>query len=201
MDEPLCSTREAAAVLGICVRTAQLWVERGRLRAWKTPGGHRRILRESVNAELRAREAACGNAPQFDVLVVEDERMQRQLLQTGIAALAGDIVVRTAADGIEGLLKIGERQPQILITDLSMPGVDGFQLLATLTSDVRMRLMRIIVLTGMSEAEIQAKGGLPEGVVLLYKPLVLPDLLSVIRAYAAGWRLQRRGAASSGMAP
>ena len=50
MDDFSCTTREAAEALGICVRTAQLWVEQGRLRAWKTPGGHRRILRESVNA-------------------------------------------------------------------------------------------------------------------------------------------------------
>ena len=47
-----CSTRDAARLLGISVRTAQLWVEEGRLRAWKTPGGHRRILVESVDRLL-----------------------------------------------------------------------------------------------------------------------------------------------------
>ena len=38
-----CSPREAARQLGVSVRTAQLWVEEGRLQAWKAPGGHRRI--------------------------------------------------------------------------------------------------------------------------------------------------------------
>ena len=47
-----CSTRDAARLLGVSVRTAQLWVEDGRLRAWKTPGGHRRILVESVERLL-----------------------------------------------------------------------------------------------------------------------------------------------------
>ncbi len=193
MNNESCSTREAADLLGICVRTAQLWVEQGRLRAWKTPGGHRRILRESVNAELRAREKECGSAnSMFDVLIVEDERLQRQLLESKVAGLSGEISVRTAYNGVEALIRIGERPPQILITDLMMPGVDGFHLLSTLTSSPLVRPMQIIVVTGMCEEEIQAKGGLPDGVVLIHKPVQVPALLTVVRAYFNGWSLQHK---------
>ena len=193
MDDQSCSTREAAEALGICVRTAQLWVEQGRLRAWKTPGGHRRILRESVNAELRAREKECGGgAPIFDVLIVEDERIQRQILQAKVAGVSADISVRTAYNGVEGLIKMGERQPQILVTDLTMPGVDGFQLLSTLTTSPLVKPMQVIVVTAMNDEEIQEKGGLPEGVVLFHNPVPIPDLLAVIRAYYNGWSLQRK---------
>ena len=193
MDDQSCSTREAAEALGICVRTAQLWVEHGRLRAWKTPGGHRRILRESVNAELRAREKECGGGSQnFDVLIVEDERIQRQILQAKVAGVSADISVRTAYNGVEGLIKMGERQPQILVTDLTMPGVDGFQLLSTLTTSPLVKPMQVIVVTAMSNEEIEEKGGLPEGVVLFHKPVQIPDLLAVVRAYYNGWSLQRR---------
>ena len=193
MDDQSCSTREAAEALGICVRTAQLWVEQGRLRAWKTPGGHRRILRESVNAELRAREKECGGgAPIFDVLIVEDERVQRQILEAKVAGVSTDISVRTAYNGVEGLIKMGERQPQILVTDLTMPGVDGFQLLFTLTTSPLVKPMQVLVVTAMNDEEIQEKGGLPEGVVLFHKPVPIPDLLAVIRAYYNGWSLQRR---------
>ena len=58
----LLSTREAAQLLGISLRTAQLWVESGVLRAWKTAGGHRRILRASVEAVLAERRIAVGDA-------------------------------------------------------------------------------------------------------------------------------------------
>jgi excisionase family DNA binding protein len=193
MNEFSCSTREAAAALGICVRTVQLWVEKGRLRAWKTPGGHRRILRESVNEQLREREQALGGTVEsrFDVLVVEDEPLQRQALASRLQGIDAQVSIRGAMNGIEGLIRIGERHPQVLITDLMMPGLDGFHLLNTLVSVPLAQSMHIIVMTGMSEAEILEKGGVPEGVVVFHKPLQLGVLVSLVRAYYEGWRLKK----------
>lgn len=193
MNEFSCSTREAAAALGICVRTVQLWVEKGRLRAWKTPGGHRRILRESVNEQLRERERSLGGAVEnrFDVLIVEDDPLQRQALESKLQGIAAQINIRSATNGIEGLIRIGERHPQVLITDLMMPGLDGFHLLNTLVSVPLARSMQIIVMTGMSETEIVDQGGVPEGVVVFHKPLQLGVLVSLVRAYYDGWRLKK----------
>ena len=56
-----CTTRQAAEALGVALRTAQLWTESGRLRAWKTEGGHRRILVSSVKELLTARDC-CGQS-------------------------------------------------------------------------------------------------------------------------------------------
>ncbi|WP_419894875.1 helix-turn-helix domain-containing protein, partial [Pseudomonas aeruginosa] len=61
----ICSTTEAAERLGMAVRSVQLMVDRGELQAWKTPGGHRRILRSSLDAWLAAKAgAAAPPAPQ-----------------------------------------------------------------------------------------------------------------------------------------
>lgn len=193
MDDFSCTTREAAEALGICVRTAQLWVEQGRLRAWKTPGGHRRILRESVNAQLRAREKECGVSLEgFDILIVEDEPIQRQLLQKKIASLGSEINVRTAYNGVEGLIKIGERQPNVLITDLLMPGLDGFHLLKTLVDSPLLRPLQIIVITSLADEEIAEQGGLPAGVATFHKPVRVAALLTMLKAYHDGWRRQRQ---------
>ena len=193
MDDFSCTTREAAEALGICVRTAQLWVEQGRLRAWKTPGGHRRILRESVNAQLREREKECGaSLAGFDILIVEDEPIQRQLLQKKIASLGAEVSVRTAYNGVEGLIKIGERQPNVLITDLLMPGLDGFHLLKTLVDSPLVRPLQIIVITSLGEEEIAEQGGLPTGVATFHKPVRVAALLTMLKAYHDGWRRQRQ---------
>jgi len=188
MDQVSCTTSEAAKSLGICVRTTQLWVEAGRLRAWKTPGGHRRILCESVNEILREREVdMCVAAPEFDVLVVEDERVQRQFLQTMLGKISPGITVRTAYNGVEGLIKIGEKQPQVLVTDLLMPGLDGFHLLNTLIASPLVQPLQIIVITSLTADEIRESGGLPEGVVTFHKPLDMVSLLSMVRAYYDQW--------------
>ena len=193
MDDFSCTTREAAEALGICVRTAQLWVEQGRLRAWKTPGGHRRILRESVNAQLREREKECGaSLAGFDILIVEDEPIQRQLLQKKIASLGAEVSVRTAYNGVEGLIKIGERQPNVLITDLLMPGLDGFHLLKTLVDSPLLRPLQIIVITSLADEEIAEQGGLPAGVATFHKPVRVAALLTMLKAYHDGWRRQRQ---------
>jgi excisionase family DNA binding protein len=52
------STIEVARLLGMAVRSVQLMVDRGELEAWKTPGGHRRISRDSVQRWREARQGA-----------------------------------------------------------------------------------------------------------------------------------------------
>jgi len=193
VDELSCTTSEAANALGICVRTTQLWVESGRLRAWKTPGGHRRILWESVNEQFQQREEECGSSLEgFDVLIVEDDRIQRIILQSRIQAIGPEINVRTVYNGVEGLIKVGERQPQVLITDLLMPGLDGFHMLKSLTSSPVIRPIQIIASTGLTDTEIKAHGGLPERVVVFHKPIQIPLLVAMIRAHYDGWSQQRR---------
>ena len=192
MDQDSCTTREAARALGICVRTTQLWVESGRLRAWKTPGGHRRILRESVDEILRERENELGvSIHGFDVLVVEDELIQRQLLQSMLSRISPGITVRTAYNGVEGLIKIGEKQPQLLITDLMMPGLDGFHMLNTLIASPLVRPLQIVVITGLSAEEIAEHGGLPNGVLTFHKPLDIKALIAMVSAFYEGWSLKQ----------
>ena len=57
------STIEVAQMLGMAVRSVQLMVDRGELQAWKTPGGHRRISRASVDRWLAGRQAGPGASP------------------------------------------------------------------------------------------------------------------------------------------
>jgi excisionase family DNA binding protein len=52
IEKTFCTTREAAALLGVSIGTVQLWVESDLLQAWKTAGGHRRVLRDSVDRLL-----------------------------------------------------------------------------------------------------------------------------------------------------
>jgi len=56
--EEFISTTEAASMLGISLRSVQYWVEKGKLDAWKTAGGHRRIVRKSVEKLMAEQDSA-----------------------------------------------------------------------------------------------------------------------------------------------
>ena len=133
-EDAYVSTREAADLLGISLRTAQLWVESGVLLAWKTSGGHRRILRKSVDALLAERTRQTGSAvglasskDVFKVVVVEDDQDLLRLIELSLADLTEMIEVRSAKNGFAGLVLIGQFLPDLVIADLNMPGMDGFE--------------------------------------------------------------------------
>ena len=178
-DDAYVSTREAADLLGISLRTAQLWVESGVLLAWKTSGGHRRILRKSVNAllEERARQA---NAPASKgkagaarkLVIVEDDQDLTRLIELSLSDLAEPLEIRSAKDGFEGLVLIGQFRPDVVIADLNMPGMDGFRMINSLLGS-EFAPAKIIVSTALSSADILARGGLPDSVDILQKPYSL----------------------------
>lgn len=188
----LLSTREAAQMLGISLRTAQLWVESGVLRAWKTAGGHRRILRGSVEAVLAERRSALGDAapPEpaareqrpFRLLVVEDEPDLLKLYRLTIASWDLPLQLVTANNGFEGLLRVGDGHPDLLITDLNMPGIDGFRMIRTLTADPGCANMELIAVTALGPGEISDRGGLPERVTVMPKPVPFERLEQRVRA-------------------
>ena len=186
-----CTTREAAQQLGISLRTAQLWADSGLLEAWKTKGGHRRITRTSIQRLLDGvgvmarpqdgRTTAPTQAlERLKVLVVEDDSLLLKLYKTVIASwnLPADII--TASNGIEGLIRVGRDAPDLMITDLDMPGMDGFQLLHNLANSSFREGMEFVVITGLDSAAIAAQGGLPEGVRLFSKPVPFMQLRALL---------------------
>lgn len=175
----VCSTREAASILGISLRTAQMWVEQGLLEAWKTPGGHRRIKLESV--EALARKKGASPAP-FRVLVVEDDTDLLELYLANMNSWDFPLQVDSAENGLEGLIKIGENPPNVLITDLDMPEIDGVQMIRTLSNKYGHNRINIVAVTALSEKEIALRGGLPPSVSLMRKPLSFDQLKGYVQA-------------------
>ncbi len=178
-SQEVCSTRDAAGRLGVSLRTVQLWSEAGLLRAWKTPGGHRRILTSSVETLLArrgseiARRPSCGH---YQVLVVEDEPDFRRLFELHLRSWDLPIAFASVPSGFDALLAIGASRPELLITDLRMPGIDGFEMLRALKTSGTISELEIIVVTALTDHTIQERGGLPAGVTVLHKPLHFAQL-------------------------
>lgn len=177
-----CTTREAARILGISVRTAQLWVENGILEAWKTEGGHRRIRLSSVE---RVRQTGTEVAADPDVgdnlniLVVEDDHVLLRLYKMRLEAWGLPVTVATAHNGVEGLILVGRLSPDLLITDLDMPELDGFTMIRTLVRSPFREGMEIVVVSGLDPADIAARGGFEEDIKVFSKPVPFAELRAV----------------------
>lgn len=207
INDDVVSTREAAERLGVALRTVQLWVESGVLPAWKTAGGHRRIARSALDKLIAERQSAIAagggpvaapaapapeSAQRLRLLLVEDEPDLLRLLAMVIDGWQLPLDVRTATNGFEALVRIGEQRPDLLITDLSMPGMDGFRMLRSLRGfGDDYRDLDIIVVSALSPQEIADRGGLPAGAHFFSKPVPFSQLEDLVRA-----KLQARGLAA-----
>jgi excisionase family DNA binding protein len=181
-----CSTKEAASMLGVSHRTVQLWVESGVLQAWKTAGGHRRIALTSVNRLVDQRSQSMlptGPAQQAQgerrVLLVDDDATLLRLYELEIGGWDEPMEIIKANNGFEALIKIGEAKPDLLISDLSMPGMDGFRMIRTLRADQAYCNMAIIVISGLDRATIKSMG-LPDDIPVFAKPVPFGELRKAV---------------------
>jgi excisionase family DNA binding protein len=177
------TSREAAKKLGVSTTTIQLWVESGALPAWKTAGGHRRIPSEAVDTILAKQQSTTdqGRATHaHSVVIVEDEPVQREMYRIKFVEWNLPVNLYLAEDGFEGLLMIGKYAPDLIISDLSMPGMDGFEMIKRLIKNKEIRVPALIVVTALNAQEIEAFGGLPDGVPVYSKPISLGVLKPIV---------------------
>ena len=121
------------------------------------------------------------------ILVIDDEESFRQVILKFLAKQGFEAV--PAADGQTGVRVAAEMLPDLIVCDLNMPGMDGYEVLATLRRDPKLADIPLIFLTGQSQPS-QVRQGMSLGADdYLTKPVNPVDLISAIKA-----RLGRRQA-------
>lgn len=188
------STTQVAKMLGVTMPTIQRWVDQGLLKAWKTLGGHRRVDAESAHALRDARRAfavpkpPAGASPRsaLRVVVVDDNPDDRDLLVALCEHAFPGCAVTAVENGFQGLVAIGMQAPEVVVTDLMMPKMDGFELLTQLSAHCAVRPRLIVAATSLSPEEVRALGPLPAGIPLLRKPFVPEAFVETVRSAWAG---------------
>jgi len=118
--------------------------------------------------------------PVHKILIVDDSAAERQVMIEALSGSGYECV--TAANGDEAIAKSRSEMPDLILMDVVMPGVNGFQATRTITRDDATRHIPIIMCTGKS-AETDKVWGLRQGArEYLVKPINTKDLLERIVA-------------------
>ncbi|MEH6664747.1 MAG: GAF domain-containing protein [Brevundimonas sp.] len=140
-DKPIVTTTDAAKILGVSVRTAQLLIEGGSIPSWKTPGGHRRVYRSDVMALVRGEDFRVTPASARVIVIARAERLPA--LTTALER-APTCFVEAYPDPFAALLDIGGRSPAAVVIDAgSFALADG--LLRALGSDAALQHTALLV--------------------------------------------------------
>ncbi len=137
------------------VATVQSLVEKGEIEAWKTLGGHRRIALQSINAYLAKNNPQLSRADtdpkhRLRVLMVEDDENTRELYRCQFEDWDLPVDCTFMPSALEAMMDIASMRPDLLITDLSMPGVDGIEMLKACKRNLQLSDMQIVVISGLA---------------------------------------------------
>ena len=171
-----CSTTQAAKLLGISVGTVQQLVENGTLQAWKTAGGHRRILLTSVETLLSTKDTeiqvnTIPNQKPLSLYIVEDDPLLLKSYQKLIEKTQLPVICEPFDNGLDAMLKIGSNFPDVLFLDLEVPFIDGFEMLKRLQKISVNKSKHILVITGLTDSEILVSNAQQHNITLLKKPV------------------------------
>ncbi|MEO8502548.1 MAG: response regulator [Acidobacteriota bacterium] len=128
MTDRLYTTNQLAKLFGVVPTTVIDWVERGKLEAFKTLGGHRRITHSAV---LRFLERNKLNAPpafaarQARIVLLDGDPESLRALGEILARGMADATLYLEPHPVDALLRIGADAPHVVVFDVLMPGMDG----------------------------------------------------------------------------
>ena len=158
MEKDILTIPEAATFCAVDRVTMWRWVKSGLLRASVTPGGHHRIVKDDLESFLTENgmyPLAARTFPRNRVLIVDDDPMVREIISQMLSRYKYE--VETAGDGFEAGIKVVQFKPDLVILDLIMPRMDGFEVCRYLKKDPITSGIKILALTGYDTGEHREK--------------------------------------------
>lgn len=141
------STGDVANRFNVTVNTVKRWIAEGKLNAFVTPGGHYRV---EIKEFKRFLDRYNPSSSTKKILLVDDDPIQLRMVEDALSA-EGDYIVESSTDGYEALIKIGEFNPDLLITDIRMPNLNGLEVIKRVRNGQATKNTKIIVLTAYPE--------------------------------------------------
>ena len=179
------TTYDIGRMTGTDPTTVHKWIDKGLLRGFRTPGGHRRVTAEALKAFLVAHgmpvPEEIRDASAIRLLIVDDDIALLKNLTKAVKRARESWEVEASSDGYQALLMIPTFRPNALILDILMPGLDGLSVLKSLKSHEQS--IHVIAASAKAGTEWEKKAISAGASAFLKKPLAIGAIVeSVERA-------------------
>lgn len=170
----------ASKYCNVSSKTIINWVEAGHIKAYRTVGGHRRIKKSDLEAFMRSqgipipeeKEDGAGKK----ILVVDDDMIIVESIVQALEEDEFDYDVISASDGFEAGLQVNHFHPDLLILDIMMPDIKGYDVCKKIKENEKTKNTKIIVLSAYLDDDKFAQMKEYGADVCFSKPLPLPRL-------------------------
>jgi len=180
------TTQAVAQTLSASRTSVQRWIDSGMLKAFKTPGGHRRVTRRELAAFLRRQGAPIPTVLQAKVrlLVVDDDEQFLKNLKSLMKPLATDVELEPVDNSFDALLRIGAGEADAVLLDVNMRDFDCFQFLEKLKARETTAGVVVIAMSGQTDEKIQQKLLKAGAAMCLTKPITPKSLALALHELA-----------------
>jgi excisionase family DNA binding protein len=180
-DDKLLTSHQAANLVQVDPSSVVKWINDGKLSAFKTPGGHRRIRqRDLVNFLVAHRMFVPETLRSRRLLLVDDDESVLKALTRSFKSYAEQLEVHTSANPMEALVMIGSVKPDALVIDAQIQGMDALALCRMLKGSPATAKIELYLATSKATPDVQAKAKAAGAVAVLPKPVTARALAELL---------------------
>ena len=179
------STFAVAGMLHVDPGSVANWIDQGLLKAHRTPGGHRRVVTEDLVGFLREHKMPIPEELETTpnrILIVDDELAITQLIAKALKKALPECEVVEAHDGFGAGTIIATLKPDVVILDLRMPGMDGYEVCQLIKSQESTKHAEVLAITAYPSPESEKRILDCGARACLNKPLDIKALLREVES-------------------
>lgn len=179
--ERLLTSHEVGDLLQVNPSSVKKWVNEGRIAAFRTPGGHRRIrvadLLDFLNRHAMPIPRPLASASKKRLLIVDDDPIHLRALERRLRPHRPRVQLELTQNGIDALVMVGSFNPDLIVLDVFMPELDGLEVCRRLKLKSETRHIGVIVTSAHLTRAVEEKALEAGALSCLPKPIDLKVLL------------------------
>jgi len=183
-SERLLTSHEVGALLQVNPSSINKWVKEGRIHAFRTPGGHRRIRARDLVDFLDGHHMPVPqrllSASRRRLIAVDDDAAALKSLEKTLRPYADRVQLLPAASGIDALVQVGLFRPHVIVLDASMDELDAIEVCRRIKANPETRAITVLITAAHVTSSLENKAGQAGAAQVLRKPIEITQLLATL---------------------